>query len=151
MQSRMTNGKSGRIKIKCPTEFLLSVLPADIEVAVLFEQDVSDVLAVKQQVVLHVSGSCCCGGVGGLPLLLLFLVISGEAHLELAQRTAGHKALQLLSGTRRRIAETHPNILGHCKSNFLQGYSCHPGQKTFVEIRRDKIQLQRWRKSCDIE
>lgn len=36
----------------------VSLLPADIEVTILFEQDVSDVLAVKQQIVLDISGTC---------------------------------------------------------------------------------------------
>lgn len=74
---------------------LASVLPADVDGAVLFEQDVSDLLAVEQQVVLDV----LCLGVGGL-LRLLLRVVSGETHLEVAQSTAGHKALQLLSEQR---------------------------------------------------
>lgn len=72
----------------------MSVLPADIEATVPFQQDVSDVLAIKQQVVLHISAWCC--RVDGL----LLLVVSGETNLEVAQSTAGHKALQLLSGQR---------------------------------------------------
>ncbi len=69
----------------------MSVVPAHIDEAVLFEQDVSDVSAVQQQVVLDVSWRA-----GGL----LPLVVSGETHLEVAQSTAGHKALQLLSERR---------------------------------------------------
>lgn len=60
-------------------------------------------LAVKAQVVVNVSASCC--RVGGL--LCLLLNVSGETHLEVAQSTAGHKALQLLSGQKKRIALRH--------------------------------------------
>ena len=72
-----------------------SVLPTNIEATVLFEQDIGNLRAVPQQVVLDISGPSCWGG--GL-LRLLLLVISGETHLEVTQGTAGHKALQLLSG-----------------------------------------------------
>lgn len=87
--------------------------PTDIEVTVLFEQDISDVSAVKPQVVLDISGSCCYGS--SFPLLL---VISGKTHLEVVQGTARHKALQLLSGKRTKYAETNLNTSGRCESNF---------------------------------
>lgn len=82
----------------------MSVLPADIEATVLFQQDVSDVLAIKQQVVLHISAWCC--RVDGL-LCLLLLVVSGKTNLEVAQSTAGHKALQLLSGQKGEEWQRH--------------------------------------------
>lgn len=61
-------------------------------------------VAVEPQVVVDVSASCC--RLGGL-LCLLLLIVSGETHLEVAQSSAGHKALQLLSGQKRRIAIRH--------------------------------------------
>lgn len=45
-------------RIKAEIRSSVSLLPADIEVTVLFEHDVSDVLAVKQQIVLDISGTC---------------------------------------------------------------------------------------------
>lgn len=72
------------------------LLPADIEVTVLFEQDVSDVLAVKQQIVLDISGTCGWGGG-----VLVLPVVPGETHHEVVQDTSGHKALEFLSGTRQ--------------------------------------------------
>lgn len=45
-------------RIKGEIRSSVPLLPADIEVTVLFEQDVSDVLAVKQQIVLDISGTC---------------------------------------------------------------------------------------------
>lgn len=69
---------------------LPSLLPADVEATVLFEQDVGDALAVTQQVVLDVSAPWFRADV--------LRDVSGETNLEVAQSTAGHKALQLLSG-----------------------------------------------------
>lgn len=72
-----------------------SFLPADIETAALSEQDVGDLLPVKQQIVLDVSRVCCwCNGLLRLP------AISGETHFEVAQGAAGYKALQFFSGKR---------------------------------------------------
>lgn len=71
-----------------------SLLPADVEATVLFEQDVGDALAVTQQVVLDVSAPWFRADV--------LRDVSGETNLEVAQSTAGHKALQLLSGPRWR-------------------------------------------------
>lgn len=69
---------------------LPSLLPTDVEATVLFEQDVGDALAVTQQVVLDVSALWFRADV--------LRDVSGETNLEVAQSTAGHKALQLLSG-----------------------------------------------------
>lgn len=80
-------------RIKGEIRSSVPLLPADIKVTVLFEQDVSDVLAVKQQIVLDISGTCGWGG--GV------LVLPGETHHEVAQDTSGHKALEFLSGTRQ--------------------------------------------------
>lgn len=75
----------------------VSGLPADIEIAVLSEQDISYSLAVKQQIVLDISGFFCWADG-----LLILPPISGEAHFEVAQSTAGHKALKLLPVKRAR-------------------------------------------------
>lgn len=67
----------------------MSALPADIDVAVLSEQDVGDSLAAEQQIMLDVSG-----------LLLILPVFSGETHFQVVQGAAGHKVLKFLSGTK---------------------------------------------------
>lgn len=69
---------------------LPSLLPTDVEATIVFEQDVGDALAVTQQVVLDVSALWFRADV--------LRDVSGETNLEVAQSTAGHKALQLLSG-----------------------------------------------------
>lgn len=90
--------------------FIQSILPTDIETTAPLQQNVRDVLAVELHAVLDVSAGCY--GVGGPPRLpLLLLRVSGEADLEVAQCTTGHKALQLLSGQKGRNADTEPNIL----------------------------------------
>lgn len=89
-----------------------SVLPTNVEATVLFEQDFGDLLAVKQQVVLDVSGSSCWGST-------LLHLISGETHLKVAQGTAGHKALQLLSGKRKQVCRDTSQI-------SLTSNSTHP-------------------------
>lgn len=82
---------SGLIKIKIRS---VSVLPADIDVAVLSEQDVGDLSAAEQQIVLDVSGLCCWGR-----FLLILPIFSGETHFQVIQGATGHKVLQFLSGT----------------------------------------------------
>lgn len=73
-----------------------SVLPADVDVAVLSEQDVDNLSGVQQQIVLNVSGLSCGGD-----SLLTPPVVSGETYFEVGQGAARHQVLQLLSGTRR--------------------------------------------------
>lgn len=93
-QRKEKNHHSTRIKGEIRSS--VPLLPADIEVTVLFEQDVSDVLAVKQQIVLDISGTCGWGGG-----VLVLPVVPGETHHEVVQDTSGHKALEFLSGTRQ--------------------------------------------------
>lgn len=66
--------------------------PADVDAAIPPQQDVGDVPATTQQSMLDVSARRRGASV------LRRRSISGEANLEVVQHSAGHKALQLLSG-----------------------------------------------------
>lgn len=72
-----------------------SVLPADVDAALLSEQDVGHLSAVQLQVVLHVPARGAAALLRPLPLRR---VVPGERHLEVAQDAAGDEALQLLPG-----------------------------------------------------
>ena len=64
--------------------------PADIEVALLLEQDVGDLFGMKEHVVLDVSGAWLGLGMGPLG------DVSGEADFQVGQGAVPHKPLQLL-------------------------------------------------------
>lgn len=63
--------------------------PADIEIALLFEQDAGDLFGIQEQVVLDISGAGLWQGLRG--------GVSGEADSQVGQGAVGHKLLQLLS------------------------------------------------------
>lgn len=77
-------------------------------------------MAVKQQVVLDVSGSSDRSGNLLLLLFLLLLVVSGETHLEVVEDAAGHKALQILPGKWRNNTESHSRFVKFPARLFLR-------------------------------
>lgn len=83
----------------------MSASPADVDAALLSEQEVGDASAVQLQALLDVSA----GPLRPSPNLR---IIPGEGQLEVAQGAAGDEALQLLPGQSGRRAETvaiHPS------------------------------------------